>query len=145
MPRPTAALAATLFAASLLTLAGCGDDRPTAADRVAELGGYGPEELAREAVTQYLAIPDRPGRAPAGSAVPDKEAGPGDDRPPLSPELIAADAADKARRFNEGRTAAEIYAEMVPFLDADPRLTDAQRTELKAALDAEMRAPADGS
>ena len=148
MPRPTAAPAAPLFAASLLaasllTAAGCTDDRPTVEDRIAELGGYGAEDLARGAVTQYLAIDGAD--IAAGAALPDREAGPGEGRPPLSPALIAADAADKARRFNPGRTAAEIYAEMAPFLDADPRLTDPQRAELKAALEEGMRRPPGGS
>ena len=122
--------------------AGCGAERDNLADRVAEMGGYGPDVLTDEAVERYLVVESGGGRRAEVESVGKKLSRAADTRPdPYALDTVVDDLAAKARKFNGGKTAAEVYAEMVPLLDADGRLTAEQRAELKAALEAGMRAP----
>ena len=146
MSRPARVFFPLTAAATLalsLSAAGCGPaERPTAVERVAELGGYGPAELADEAVARYLALgtgPRRPSRPAADEA---RGADPGDGRRPPSAALIAEETAARARRFNPDDAPAEVRAAVLAAVAADPRLDDAARADLTAALQTAFAAAA---
>ena len=115
---------------------------------IAELGGYGPDVLADEAVAHYLALGSRPGGAARGGPGTDREGGdPGGRtgagvRRRPSPEPIAGETAAKARRLNSGVPAAELEAGVLAAVAADDRLDAARRAELAAALETAFAAPA---